>query len=456
MKHYDLIVVGGGSGNSVFGHEHATWKNAIVEEDRLGGTCLNRGCIPSKIFVLTADHARVIRDAGRWDLTATYGGVDWPALRDRVFARIDPAHESGVRYREQQGVDVYSSRARFVAPKVLEVQGQQITARHVVIAIGTRPMVPEIPGLAEVSHHTSDSVMRLDALPRSLVIIGGGFIAVEMGHVFSALGTVVTILQRGPRLLMAEDHDISDGFTRQFSTHTRVETGVSVTAARRSDPHDIEAGAVVTYVRDGVEREVAAETILVATGRVSNADRIDAVAGGLRLDERDRIVVDEHFRTGVDGVWAFGDVANDFQLKHMANAEARVVRHNISHPDDLRTLGHDRAPHAVFSDPQVAAYGLTERAARATGRTVLVARRFYSDTAYGWALEDTSGFIKVIADADDRTILGAHAMGPHAAILLQPLVQAMTFGQTVDQLAHDVIYIHPALSELVEQVLLEL
>jgi mycothione reductase len=140
----------------------------------------------------------------------------------------------------------------------------------------------------------------------------------------------------------------------------------------------------------------------------------------------------------------------------MANAEARIVAHNLAHHDDLRTLGHDRAPHAVFSDPQVAAYGLTEREARATGRRVIAARRFYADTAYGWALEDTTGFIKVVVDADDRTILGAHVMGPHAALVLQPLVQAMTFGQSADQIAHDVIYIHPALSELVEQVLLEL
>lgn len=451
MRHYDLIVVGGGSGNTLFGPEHERWNCAIVEEDRLGGTCMNRGCIPSKMYVVAADRARHIRDAAHLNLRATYDGVDWPALRDRVFSRIDPAHESGVRYRRENGIDVYDARARFVAPKVLEVRGERITARQIVVAVGTRPMVPDVPGLDEVQHHTSDSIMRLDALPRSMVVIGGGFIAAEMSHVFSSLGTDVTVLQRGPRLLMAEDHDVSAAFTRLASERMRVETGVHLVEVR---PHA--AGALVRFEGAGGTHEVAAETILVATGRVPNTDRLDATAGGLALDERDRIVVDDYFRTAVEGVWAFGDVANDFQLKHMANAEANVVRHNLSHPEDLRTLGHRFAPHAVFADPQIAAYGLTEHQALATGRPVRVARRFFGDTAYGWAMEDSTSFIKVVADADDRSILGAHVMGPHAAMVIQPLVQAMTFGQTVDQLAHDVLYIHPALSEVVEQVLLEI
>jgi mycothione reductase len=225
----------------------------------------------------------------------------------------------------------------------------------------------------------------------------------------------------------------------------RVETNVTLLAAERSGA----TGATIRYRVDGEDRSVTADCVLVATGRVPNSDRLDAPAGGLRLHDDGRIVVDEYLRTGVDGVWAFGDVSNRFQLKHMANAEARVVRHNLTHPDDLRSFDPDH-------DPQVAAYGMTEAQARATGRSIRVARRFYGDTAYGWALEDQTSFLKVVADAEDRSILGAHVIGPHAAIVIQPLVQAMTFGQTVDQIAHDVIYIHPALSEVIEQALLEL
>ncbi|MGZ4676375.1 MAG: mycothione reductase [Acidimicrobiia bacterium] len=452
MRDYDLIVIGAGSGNSIFTPELADWRCAVIEEDRFGGTCLNRGCVPSKMLVAAADVAHAVRTAGRLDVRAEYEGVDWPALRDRVFRRIDPAHEDAVDYRVRNGIDVFSARARFVEPRVLEVDGERLTARHIVVAVGSRPMIPDVDGLADVAFHTSDTIMRIDALPRSMVVLGGGFIAAEMGHVFSALGTDVTVLQRSARLLMSEDDDVSARFTEIARERMRVETDVRVEQVRhRGDD------LVVTARRAGETFEVVADTVLVATGRTPNTDRLDAVAGGLELDADGRVVVDRHFRTNVEGVWAFGDVANEFQLKHMANAEARIVAHNLAHPDHpagLRSLEHEHAPHAVFAGPQVAAFGLTEREARALGRPIRVATRPYSDTAYGWALEDTTSFVKVVADATDRTLLGAHIIGPHASILIQPLVQAMTFGQTVDDVAQRVIYIHPALSEAVEQALL--
>jgi mycothione reductase len=452
MREYDLIVVGGGSGNMIFGPELDGWKSAIIEEDKFGGTCLHRGCVPSKMYVVAADVARTVREAAHLDVRAAYEGVDWSSLRDRTFGRLDPTDERAVRYRERTGVDVFRSHTRFVAPKVLEIDGEQLTARHIVVAAGSRPDIPTIPGLDTVPFHTSDTIMRIDELPASMVIVGGGFIAAEMGHVFSSFGTDVTIVQRSERLLMAEDVDVSTRFTELVRHRMHVETGSIVKALTRSG-----AGVRVTWT-DGAGRETVRDAglLLVATGRIPNHDRIDAAAGGLAVDEHGHVVVDRHFRTGVDGVWAFGDIANHSQLKHMANAEMRVVRHNLVHPDDLRTLGHDLVPHAVFSSPQVAAVGRTEAAARGSGRDVVVASRAYSATAYGWALEDTTSFVKVIADAQDRTILGAHVIGPDAVLLLQPLLQAMMLGQTADQLAHDVLYIHPALTEVVEQTLLEL
>jgi mycothione reductase len=454
MREYDLIVVGGGSGNTLFQPEIADWKCAVIEEDRFGGTCLNRGCVPSKMFVLAADVARTAREASHLNVRARYDGVDWPALRDRVFRRIDPAHDSAVDYRRRNGIDVLTSRARFVAPKVLEVDGDRLTARHIVVAVGARPSLPPIDGLSAIPFHTSDTIMRIDELPGSMVIVGGGFIAAEMGHVFAALGTDVTVVQRRARMLMAEDHEVGERYTESARRYMRIETDAHVTHARREHRR-----SVLSVRRHGHGFDVAADVVLVATGRRPNSDLVDAAAGGIETDAHGLVVVDEHFRTNVDGVWAFGDVANDFQLKHMANAEARIVLHNLVHADDLerlRVLDHEHAPHAVFGDPQVAAFGLTEDEARRDGLDVVVASRPYGDTAYGWALEDTTSFAKVVADARSRRILGAHIVGPHAAMLLQPLVQAITFGQTVDQVAHDVIYIHPALTEVVEQVLLAL
>ena len=167
-------------------------------------------------------------------------------------------------------------------------------------------------------------------------------------------------------------------------------------------------------------------------------------------------MTDNYYRTTVEGVWALGDAANHFQLKHMANAEARTVTHNLAHPDAPRELVPTVVPHAVFSEPQIAGFGLTEQDARRDGVDHVVAVGEYGDAAYGWALEDTTSFVKIIADPHTRLLLGAHIIGPQAATLLQPLLQAKMLGQTVDQLAHDVLYVHPALTEVVEQTLLTL
>lgn len=206
----------------------------------------------------------------------------------------------------------------------------------------------------------------------------------------------------------------------------------------------------------GAPEVIEGSALLVAAGRRPNTDRLDAAAGGLALDDHGHLITDESYRTSVPGVWALGDAANHFQLKHMANAEMRVVGHNLTHPDDLRRLPAGLVPHAVFSDPQVAGVGLTAQRSRQQGIDHVIAVRRFADTAYGWALEDTTSFVKLLADPHTRMLLGAHIIGPHAAILLQPLLQAMMLDETVDQLARGVLYVHPALTEVIEQALLEL
>ncbi len=451
MKSYDLVVVGAGSGNMLLGPELGHLRAAIIEPDRFGGTCLNRGCIPSKMLVVAADAARAVTEAQRLGVHATLDRVDWPAIRTRVFGRLDPLHELAVDYRRRNGIDVYPTTARFVAPRVLEVGGERLTGRQVVVAVGARPVLPAIPGLGTVAFHTSDTIMRVAEIPASLIVIGGGFVAAELGHVFGAFGAQVTIVQRGPRLLMAEDEQVSARFTELAQRRFRVLLNTTVTAV---SPRA--AGVSVTIEREGQLEVLEASALLVATGRRPNTDLLDVAAGGLDVDEHGHLVTDDTYQTTVAGVWAFGDVANHFQLKHMANAEARIVAHNLTHPDTPRRLPHTLVPHAVFSDPQLACVGLTEGQACQRGADHVIAVRQYADTAYGWALEDTTSFVKIIADPHARTLLGAHIIGPQAAILLQPLLQAMMLGQSVDQLAHDVLYVHPALTEVLEQVLLEL
>src|SRR5258708_6544185 len=213
VRSYDLVVVGAGSGNTLPAGQFAGWRIAVVEAGRFGGTCLNRGCIPSKMLVYTADVARTVRQAGRFGIGAQWTGADWPAIRDRVFGRIDPLSEPAVAHRLAEGTDVLAGEARFVGPGVLRVGDQEIGADRFVLATGSRPRIPPVPGLAGVPYLTSDTVMRLDKLPESMVVLGGGYIAAEMSHVFGSLGTAVTIVEPGPHLLSPPDTDIHARFS---------------------------------------------------------------------------------------------------------------------------------------------------------------------------------------------------------------------------------------------------
>jgi mycothione reductase len=447
---YDLVIVGAGSGNTLKLHDFKGWRIAEVEANRFGGTCLNRGCIPSKMFVHTADVAATIMDAGRFGLKADWGGADWATIRDRIFGRIDPLPDKAAHYREAQGIDVYLGSARFTAPKVLQVGDDELRGERFVLATGSRPKIPDIPGLAEVPYVTSDTVMRLESLPATMTILGGGYVAAEMAHIFGALGTAVTIIERGDRLISRQDSDVSARFTEIYARRFDIRRNAVVTRAAASD------GRVRLELGTGNGPAVESDVLLVATGRRPNSDTLDVAAGGITVDEHGHVRTDETLQTDVPGVWALGDLANHFQLKHMANAEARIVWHNITHPDDPRREAFPVVPAAVFADPQVASAGATEQALREQGRPYLAATRPYGEAAFGWALEDTTSFVKVLADPETGQLLGAHIIGPEAAILIQPLVQAMCLGNTVDQVAHDVLYIHPALTEVIEQALLHL
>jgi mycothione reductase len=450
-RSYDLVIVGAGSGNMLPTKDFAEWRIAVVECHRFGGTCLNRGCIPSKILVHTADVAREIQQAGRFGLRARWEGANWPEIRDRVFGRIDPVHDRAVAYRQRKGADVIIGEARFVAPKVLRVGADEVRAERFVLATGSRPSIPAIEGLAGTPYLTSDTVMRLDKLPRSMIILGGGFIAAEMSHIFGSLGTRVTIVTRGQFLLSQHDTDVRARITDLYRERFDVRLGATAQRADRT-----RKGVRLGLTTSAGPQTAEAETLLIATGRVPNSDRLDVAAAGIETDAHGHVKTDDTYATSVPGIWALGDLANHFQLKHMANAEARLVRHNLLHPYQPRHAPFTIVPAAVFADPQIASVGATEQDLQARGRPYRSAIRQYGDTAYGWALDDTSGFVKVLADPVTRKLLGAHVIGPQAATLIQPLIQAMCLGNTADEVASDVIYIHPALTEAVEQALLEL
>jgi mycothione reductase len=454
VRHHDLVIIGSGSGNSVLTPDYDDWDVAIVERGTFGGTCLNVGCIPSKMLVYAADLAELARRGPALGVETRFEGADWPAIRDRVFGRIDPIAEGGRQYRhELEHVTVYEADALFVGPKKLVVGDEQVTADRFVLAAGARGLVPDVPGLAEVPFHTSDTIMRIDTLPEHLLVIGGGYIAAELGHVFNALGSRVTVVNRSETLLRAEDDDIRLRFTEAMRHRPGMELLLS-TQVLSAETHGERITLEVSV--DGDHRKITGDAVLVATGRVPNADQLRVDATGVAVDDRGYVRVDAQMRTGVEGIWALGDICNPHQLKHTANAETRVVAHNMAHPDHPREVDLRYVPHAVFGHPQVASIGPTERELRLAGTPHVCAIQHYGDTAYGWAMEDTTSFCKLIADPATRQLLAAHIIGPQASTLIQQLIGGMAFGLTVDEMARGQLYIHPALSEVVENALLAL
>ena len=461
MQHFDLCIIGSGSGNTIVDERFAELDVALVDQGVgphavFGGTCLNLGCIPTKMFVLPADYAESPRHAARLGVDLSFDKANWPGIRDRIFGRIDPISAGGEQYRATaSNITLYRDHARFVAPGTLQAGDEQITADRWVIAAGSRATIPDIPGLSALQDssrglvHTSDSVMRIDALPQSMIIIGGGFIAAEFAHIFAAFGVDVTVVLRHDRMLRQEDEDISIRFTELMGERVRIEPNAEI---HRVDPGD--SGGVV--VRTGHAGDLAADLLLVATGRRPNGDQLEAAAAGVQLDDEGQVIVDEYQRTTADGVFALGDVCSPHQLKHVANHEARVVQHNLLHPDSMIESDHRFVPHAVFSDPQVAAVGITEAAAIEQGIDYTAAIQEYGSVAYGWAMEDTRHFAKVIADRRTQQLLGAHIIGPQASSVIQPLIQAMSFGLDARTMARGQYWIHPALPELIENALLSL
>lgn len=449
--HFDLCIIGTGSGNSILDERFESWRVAMVERDVFGGTCLNRGCIPSKMLIHPADVIEEIRRLPMLGVDAHVDEVRWADIRDRIFGRIDPIAASGRAYRHgQDHVSVFEADARFVGPKRLRVGDAEITADRFVLAAGARAHVPAVPGLADVAFHTSDTIMRVDEVPERLGIIGGGFIAAEMAHVFDAFGSRVTMMVRGGHLLRDHDHEVARRLTARFAERLDLRCHATPVAVR--------SGAVGIEV--DLERPTGSETLefdalLVATGRLPNGGQLDVEATGVALDPDGYVITDDTMATAVDGIWALGDIRNRRQLKHLANLEARVVQHNLLHPDSPRRLDERVVPAVVFTSPQVASVGLTEDQMAHHGRPYVTVTREYASVAYGWAMEDTTSCVRLIADVGTRQIVGAHVIGPQASLLIQQLVQGMRFGQTVDEMAREVIYPHPALSEVVENALLE-
>jgi mycothione reductase len=458
VEHFDIAIIGTGSGNSILDERYTDKRIAICEQGTFGGTCLNVGCIPTKMFVYAAEVAQTVRDTARFGVDATLDGVRWSDIVSRVFGRIDPIAMGGENYRRSSpNVMVYDTHTRFTARnsdgryQLRTDNGEEFTADQVVIAAGSRVSVPDAIRDCGVPYYTSDTIMRIGALPSHLIIVGGGFVAAEFAHTFAALGTRVSLVIRGGTLLRHCDDTVCERFTDIASKKWEIHNHCNVASASQD-------GDAITLTMDN-GATLQGDAVLVATGRIPNGDLLDAELAGIEVHDGS-VVVDEYQRTTARNVYALGDVSSDYQLKHVANHEARVVKENLlldwDETDILKKSDHRFVPSAVFTDPQIAMVGLTENQARAQGYDIASKVQDYGDVAYGWAMEDTTGIAKIIVEADTGKILGAHIMGYQASSLIQPIIQAMSFDIAGQDMARGQYWIHPALPEVIENALLAL
>ncbi|MDA0262723.1 MAG: mycothione reductase [Chloroflexi bacterium] len=447
MRKFDIIVIGSGSGLEVSSDlSDEGWSVAVIEEGPFGGTCLNRGCIPSKLLIHCADVMQTVQNAARFGIHAKVERIDWPFIVNRAFEEVDADAAMIERgNRQSENIEVFKGRGRFTGPKTLEVNGEQLTAETVLIAAGARPWVPEIPGLTQTPYVTSDEALRLPEQPKRLTVVGGGYIAAELAHFFGALGTEVTIIHRRRTMLREEDDEIARRFTEVYQRRFNMVLDSQVSGVSSKDGEI----TVAVTTPDG-PKTITSDTLLMATGRVPNTDILDVGKTGVAVNQRGYVKTDEFLQTNVPGIWALGDIVGRYLLKHSANLEAAYATNNILNPDNPAAVDYHAMPHAVFASPQVASVGMTEEEAEGRGASYVTASYNYSDTAYGASIEDKDGFVKVLADPGSGDILGCHIIGTDAATLIQEAANAMRLRLGVDAITQS-IYVHPALPEVVQR-----
>ncbi|GAA1812739.1 mycothione reductase [Nesterenkonia flava] len=465
----DLAIIGSGSGNSLITPFWDDKKVVLADKGidttgAFGGTCLNVGCIPTKMYVRPSALARAPEEAAKVGVTLSRPSADWPVIRDRIFARIDAISEGGREYREElDNVELISEKVTLTGHHSFRSDsGTDVKARQLVIAAGSRPVLPEVPGIDLPQVHTSESIMRLEDLPKKVLIVGGGYIACEFAGIFSGLGSEVVQINRSIGLMTQLDDEIAAAYSAEAEKNWSVLYQRTLVAVEETGDDGAPVAAHLV-TSDGRTETYEVDVVLVAIGRRPNSDLVGAEEAGIDLHPDGRIVVDEYQRVyaqgePVEGLYALGDICSAAMLKHVANHEARVVAHNLENPDDLRKARVAAVPSAIFSYPEIAQVGLTEaQAAERIGAENLTTKtQKYGDTAYGWAMEDTYGIFKVIADRRTGKLLGAHAMGYQSSNLIQPVVHAMSFGQDAYTVARGQYWIHPALMEVVENALLGL
>lgn len=444
MTHYDVIVVGGGPGGYVAAGEASKLgkKVALIEADELGGTCLNRGCIPSKTLLRHAEIIEQIEQAKHW-------GIETGEVRfslDKMMKRKNEVIErlrQGVAFLLKTGkIDHYKGFGTVHKDRTVTVQHadqtERIRAEHIILATGSQPVLPPIPGIEQVAVHTSDTIFDLDEIPQSLTIIGGGVIGVELACVFASLDVPVTIVEMAERLIPGEDPDAVNVLTKALEKkNIRIHTGAKVTALKTGDTgHD-----VMIETKNGDQQVISAEHILVSVGRGPNVSGISEL--GLKMDGP-FVAVNRKLETSVPNIYAVGDLIGGWQLAHAASAEGIVAARNTAGKNE--SFDDRVVPRGVYTHPEIASVGLTEAEAVAKGYAVRAETFHLANNGKALALGEREGFAKIIAEEQYGEILGVVMVGPHVTEMISEASAFMYLEGTVEEMA-TMIHPHPTVTE---------
>ena len=465
MKKYDVVVIGTGSANIVL--DAALSKGltcAQIEKGKFGGTCLTRGCIPTKVMATAADYIREIEELSKIGVDVAPAHMNWEVVSQRVWQKIDESSDILAYYQAADNLDIYQGTGYFTGEKILQVAmndgrvSEEFTADKIFIAVGARPNLPDIDGLEQAGYLTSETLFgeKYPKKPfKSLIILGGGPIGTEFAHIFASAGTKVTLVQHNVRLLLKEDEEVSEQLVKGLRKN-----GINVLLNYKPRDVRVENGEkVLTLVEKttGEITKVRAEEIMISVGIQPNTDTLHLENTSIETNSRGWIVTNEFLETSAKDIWAFGDINGEAPFRHKANYEADIVVHNLfsdHQPHDWRWARYDIVPAVTYTFPQVAHVGLTEDQAMKAGYEIATAKHHYSSTAKGFALgfnpgDDQDGFVKIVVDKKTSVLLGIHIIGPQASILLQPFVNLMNAGETKITPLNDHIA-SPAVKELRE------
>jgi pyruvate/2-oxoglutarate dehydrogenase complex dihydrolipoamide dehydrogenase (E3) component len=445
---FDMIVIGAGMAglNAAARAASAGRTVALVERDRLGGTCLLRGCIPTKALVRSAEIAHEIRRAAEFGIRVGEVEVDFAAVMERVRGIVDQGVVATRAWVESlDGVELIEGAASFSGPTDVLVGARVLRAPRIVIATGATPSVPPIPGLAETPHLVSDDILRLTELPRRLLVVGAGPVALELGQSLGRLGAQLTMVEVQPRLLATEEPELAEALGG-YLAHEGLDIllGAEIERVAGTD-----AGGVRLVIRhEGRSRVLEGDALLVATGRAPVVADLDLAAAGITASPG--VAVDAHLATRQPGIYAAGDVLGPPWGAFTPVARrlgVAAAEHALGLNDDA--VDTEVGPRAIFTDPELATVGLTEEAARAGGHQVRIgSRRFSGGKARAWGEE--RGMVKIVAEAASGRLLGAHVLAYHGADLIHPLAVAMSMGVGAVEAIRRTPHVHPTLGEVIQ------